>query len=208
MYKRVMALAMVIIASALVGCTFVASDEVAVKKADFEAMKAEIKRLKETPPMQVVQGITKQECTAIVADALKNQCVGKTETVTKTITKYRDRPVARNQPQRPAQPAPCPSCAPPPVTAQLPPPPSGGTFWGWVHPEATAANKKPCFADRPITGMPIECSSVQLFASIAGETEQQWNARVAAANGIAVGAKTDKGTISSTQFGRVIMTKP
>lgn len=76
-------------------------------------------------------------------------------------------------------------------------------FWGWVHPQATPASPRLCFADREITGKPEKCTQVQVFSKEAGETEVQWNARVAAHNGIAAGKKDAKGVISSTAFGRV-----
>ncbi len=87
--------------------------------------------------------------------------------------------------------------------AVLSPPPAGGAFWGWVHPEATAANKRGCYADRLISGMPSQCSAIQVEPRVGAESEKQWNARVAAKNGIAVGVKDGKGTISSTTFSHV-----
>lgn len=87
-----------------------------------------------------------------------------------------------------------------PSTAHVP---TSGTFWGWIHPEATVTNKKPCFADRQITGFPPQCSSLEVFPRDDAETEQQWNARVAARNSIVTGARTSRGVVSGTQFGRV-----
>jgi hypothetical protein len=87
--------------------------------------------------------------------------------------------------------------------AKIPPAPPSGRFWGWIHPEATAANKRACFADRQILGMPAQCSSVDVFPRQGNESEVEWNGRVAAMNGIAVGVKDAKGTITGTRFGRV-----
>lgn len=192
-----------VVAFALAGCgvQFVGSDETVVKKAEYNNMVNDYGRLKSAP-----QGLTEAQCKAVaeisaksiagsVTETVKDQCKGKTETVTKI--KWRDRQAGANSPPAAQQ-----------QSAQLPPPPVGGKFWGWVHPEATAVNKKPCFADRQIRGMPVECSSVEVFARAGSETEVEWNARVAAKNGIAVGVVTDKGTISATQFGRVEVKKP
>lgn len=88
-------------------------------------------------------------------------------------------------------------------TAKLPSPPQSSAFWGWVHPQATATHKRACFADRLIVGMPAQCSSVEVFPRQGNETEVDWNARVAAKNGIYVGAKDSRGTITGTRFGRV-----
>jgi hypothetical protein len=87
--------------------------------------------------------------------------------------------------------------------AQIPAPPPSGKFWGWVHPNATPANKRTCFADRQINGMPAQCSSVEIFSRAGSESEEAWNARVAAKNGIAVGLKDPNGTIKATTFARV-----
>lgn len=87
-----------------------------------------------------------------------------------------------------------------PVT---PPHPAESKFWGWIHPEATATNKRICYTDRRITGMPAQCSSVEIFPREGNETEVQWNGRVAAKNGIYIGAKDEKGVISGITFGRV-----
>lgn len=84
--------------------------------------------------------------------------------------------------------------------SEAPPP---GKFWGWIHPEATPSNKRTCFADRLIQGIPTQCSSVEVFPRQGSETEVEWNARVAAKNGLVVGRKTEKGVISNLEFRRV-----
>lgn len=62
---------------------------------ELAAATAKIADLEKRPPVNVVQGMTKEQCAAVATDITKQSCVGKTETVTKTVTKYRDRPMAQ-----------------------------------------------------------------------------------------------------------------
>lgn len=59
-----------------------------------------------------------------------------------------------------------------------------GIFWGWVHPNSSATDKKPCYADRPIQGMPDRCSQVIVEPHNKGETEDAWRTRMAAKVGL------------------------
>ena len=72
-----------------------------------------------------------------------------------------------------------------------------GTFWGWVHPYATSADKKTCYADREISGMPPQCSQLIVEPSKGGETEVAWRNRMGQKQGLAVGMVTDRGVIAS-----------
>lgn len=74
---------------------------------------------------------------------------------------------------------------------------TSSTFWGWVHPSATATNKKPCYADRNIAGMPSACSSIEVQAHNKDETEDQWRTRMGALAGIKVGVNGITGTKNS-----------
>ena len=80
-------------------------------------------------------------------------------------------------------------------------------FWGWIHPEATSLNQKTCFTSIQIQGKPSQCSKVEIFPIVSGESEEQWNTRVAEFNGIAVGKKENRDYItkvtSKITFGRV-----
>ena len=52
-------------------------------------------------------------------------------------------------------------------------------FWGYYHPKASPENKMKCFTTKQISGMPPQCSSVEVQPSKDGETETDWRARMA-----------------------------
>lgn len=162
----------------------------AAHKVELKKIQDENQQLKlaaQKPAKVEVVGVSAEDVEKIVG----KKCDGKTVYLpAKPVAKQQR--VAYKPAQRPME-----------TAVHTSPPPAGGTFWGWVHPEATAANKRGCYADRLISGMPTQCSAVQVEPRVGVESEKQWNARIAAKNGIAVGVKDGKGTISSTTFSHV-----
>jgi hypothetical protein len=231
--KNLIRLAVIALAPlALSGCfRFVGNDEVAVNKTEYEKLvkehgdykakyegmlmkpagltESQCKAVAEVSAKLVSESVSKSvedKCTAKPAPAAPKRVVAKrtaTSGASATATARATGAGASATATASTGGTSALSANPAQASAQPGPAPTSGKFWGWVHPEATVANKKTCYADRQITGLPAQCSSMEVFSRQGTETEEQWNARVAAKNGIVVGQKDTHGTITGTQFGRV-----